>query len=59
MRRTITVVCPEDDPGAPPVTSALELPLCQCQCAANDEAGRCDSADLPAWVDPPLTCDGV
>ncbi len=56
-RVRVTPVCLEDDPGAPSVAPELELALCQCQCAANYEPGRCDTGSLPDWIDPPLDCE--
>jgi hypothetical protein len=56
-RRSVTPTCPTDDPGDPGVSEELEQALCECQCAAAYEAGRCDAADLPTWVAPDPVCE--
>ncbi len=56
-RLRIMPICPEDDPGDTDVPPELELEQCTCQCAANYTGGRCDKADLPKWIDPPLDCE--
>ena len=57
VRRAITPVCPADDPGDPGVPAELEQALCDCQCDANYEAGRCDADDLEDYVPPEPVCE--
>lgn len=57
QRRSIIPTCPADDPGDPGVAQELEQALCECQCAANYEAGRCDESDLATYVPPDPVCE--